>query len=193
MPWKGRMLFAFYSRMARTSIQDHDGLTPSPNVTVSRPLLHQAAIHVLCGDPTSGLELVLPQGSSSPLPQATRKPAPHPPRRPAKPKTFSHRRGRPGCAHRHRQENAELGREVHRNARMHPSLLIEEPRRCRQREHGLVPDVRMHIQAASPIDVERDEVLRRHVVAGQRERSDERLAVAREEELATVGMVVRMP
>ena len=61
------------------------------------------------------------------------------------------------------------------------------------REHAFVPHVRVQIQALPPVEPEAHEVLRLHVVAGKCQRHQERRAIEREEELAPVGMVIRVP
>ena len=61
------------------------------------------------------------------------------------------------------------------------------------RKHALVPDAGMDVDAEAAVRPEGDEALRLEIVAGQRHRHDEGLAVDRPEELAAVGMVVAMP
>src|SRR5579862_8822663 len=56
-----------------------------------------------------------------------------------------------------------------------------------------MPDIGVDVEAAPAVAPERGEMLRPHIVAGQRERHDEALAVQREEQLAAVRVVIRAP
>src|SRR5215470_14259805 len=91
------------------------------------------------------------------------------------------------------EEAAKLARKVHRHARMHRALLVEEALHTAQTEHPLVPDVRVDVEALTTVEAETDEPLRRHVVARQRQRHVERPPIEREEQLPAVRMIVRVP
>ena len=76
---------------------------------------------------------------------------------------------------------------------MHASLAIEELGLIGMRHDRTVPHVRMQVQAAAPVTPEAHERLGRDVIAGQRQRYDEALAVQRIEQLAAVGVIVGPP
>src|SRR5215469_636414 len=76
---------------------------------------------------------------------------------------------------------------------MDTALAVEEFRMVGMGHDGAMPDVGMDIETGAPVAPEADELLRRHIVAGQRQRHEEALAVKRVEELPAIGMVVRPP
>jgi len=73
------------------------------------------------------------------------------------------------------------------------SLLVVKASTLFQREHALVPDVGMDIEASAAVDVERNEIVGGNVVARQRQWSNEGTTVEWEEQLATVWVVVGVP
>ena len=85
-----------------------------------------------------------------------------------------------------RQQAAELAREIHRNARMHGALLVEESLRPAGREHALVPGVRMDIEAAAAVETKAHEVFGFDIGAGQSQWHQERSCVERKEQLTTI-------
>src|SRR5262249_30519269 len=117
----------------------------------------------------------------------TRRPAGAQPQIPSPPLFFASPRER------HLEQRAAFLGEIDADARVDAALLVEEAARASAREHALVPDIGMHVEPGAAVEPEGPEVLGLHVVAGQRHRHDERLALEREEELAAVGVVVRVP
>src|SRR5215831_20092785 len=76
---------------------------------------------------------------------------------------------------------------------MHLALLVEEAAARRHRERTLVPDAGMDVDAKAAVRPEGDEGLGLQVVARQRRRHHERLAVQWPEQLSAVGMIIAMP
>ncbi len=56
-----------------------------------------------------------------------------------------------------------------------------------------MPDVGVDIEAAAAVEIERDELLRLQIVAGQGQGNDEGRGIQRKEELPAVGMIIGMP
>src|SRR5437879_13753415 len=75
---------------------------------------------------------------------------------------------------------------------MDAALLVVETRPLAERKHRLVPGTRVDMNAERAVAMEGDEILRRHVVARFGEQSDKRRAVAREEDLTAIGVVIRL-
>src|SRR5664279_989322 len=99
----------------------------------------------------------------------------------------------PAVADRRLEKTCELAREIDRDARVHRALLVEESLRAGEAEDAFVPDVGMDVEALAAVEAKAYESLRRDVVAGQRQRHVERPPVERKEQLAAVGVVVRVP
>ena len=76
---------------------------------------------------------------------------------------------------------------------MHAALAIDQLGAVVERDDRAVPDVGMDVQAGAAVVQEGRELVRRDIVAGQRQRHDEPLVPGRIEELAAVGMVVSTP
>src|SRR5690242_20382172 len=76
---------------------------------------------------------------------------------------------------------------------MDAALAVEEFPMVRMGHDSAMPDIGMDVEAGAPIAPEADELLRSHVVSGQRQGHQEALAVERIEELPAIGMVVRPP
>src|ERR1700722_18901925 len=60
------------------------------------------------------------------------------------------------------EQAAEFPGKIHRNARMNRTLSVEKPLCAAQREHPVVPDVRVDIQTLSPVEAKAHESGRRH-------------------------------
>src|SRR5262249_2170257 len=73
------------------------------------------------------------------------------------------------------------------------ALLVEEAAALGEREHALMPDLGMDVEAAAAVEIEGDELLRAKVIARHGERHDEGRPIQREEELAAIGMIIGVP
>ena len=83
--------------------------------------------------------------------------------------------------------------EVDRDARVDGALLVEKALRSLEREHTLVPDIRVDVEALSAVEPKALEPLWRDLVPWQGERRIERAPLHGKEQLPSVGMVVGVP
>src|SRR5260221_3515174 len=104
----------------------------------------------------------------------------------------SYRRGRLFPPQRDLEIAAELADEIDGDAGMDAALLVVETRPLADRKHRLMPDAGVDMNAERAVAMEGDEILRRHVVARPGEESDVGRAVARKENLAAIGVVIRL-
>src|SRR5580692_700467 len=88
---------------------------------------------------------------------------------------------------------AELRGEIHRDARMHSALSVEELGVIGEGYECSVPDIRVNIKTALTVAPESHKLIGRDVVSGQGERNHETLAVHWVDELAAVRVVVGAP
>jgi DNA-binding transcriptional LysR family regulator len=91
------------------------------------------------------------------------------------------------------EETTELAGKLDRDARMDGALLVEEALSASQREHALVPNVRMNVETLLSVETKAHELLGRDVVPGQRQWHIERPMVEREKQLSAIRVVVRVP
>src|SRR6516162_8699716 len=76
---------------------------------------------------------------------------------------------------------------------MNPALPVEKFRVILMRHDGAMPDIRVDVEAPAAVAPEAGELLRRHVIAGQRQGHQEALAVQGKEQLPAIGMVIGPP
>lgn len=58
---------------------------------------------------------------------------------------------------------------------MYAALAVEEFSLIVQRNEGGVPNIRTDVEPATAVALERDKLLRRHIIAGKRQRHDRSL------------------
>src|SRR5215469_8202595 len=76
---------------------------------------------------------------------------------------------------------------------MDATLAVEEFRMILMGHDGAMPDVGMDVEAPAAVTPEAGELLRRHVIARQRQGHQEALAVQGIEQLPAIGMVIGPP
>jgi hypothetical protein len=75
---------------------------------------------------------------------------------------------------------------------MHGALPIEESLRAARPKHAFVPYVRVNVESLVAAEPEADKLLRRDIIARERQRHVEGLVLKRKEQLTTIRVVVRM-
>src|SRR5580698_6934057 len=74
-------------------------------------------------------------------------------------------------------QTTELAGKIDRHAGVHGALAIKKALRALEGEDPLVPDVGVNVEALPAVEPEADEPLRRNIVARQRQRHEEWLAL----------------
>lgn len=91
------------------------------------------------------------------------------------------------------QQALELAREIHRDSGVHGALFIKESLLTFECENPFVPNVGVYVQPFCTIEPEANEVVGFAVVTWKSQWDHERFAIEREEQLATIGVVIAVP